>query len=93
MSACKAVQGLPNVNPYNAVAAAYNLVSANQQLSPPVQLAAASILIKVFSEHLGITLGELMNKAERMMEDLKNTQYYTPSSELAALEAYTKGEL
>lgn len=93
MVSCKAVQGLPNVNPYNAMAAAYNLVSANQQLSPPVQLAAASILIKVFSEHLGIPLGELMNKAERMMDDLRNTQYYTPSAELAALEAYAKGEL
>ena len=89
----KAVQGLSTVNPYHAMAAAYNLVSANQQLSPPVQLAAASILIKVFSDHLGITLGELMNKAERMMDDLKNTQYYTPSAELAALEAYTKREL
>lgn len=89
----KSVDGLPTVNSYHAVAAAYNLVSANQQLSPPVQLAAAAILIKVFSVHLGITLSELMSAAESMIYDLKNTQYYTPSAELAALESYTKGEL
>lgn len=85
----KARYQLPSVNPLTVVQAAYNAASSLQTFTPGEQVAAAAVLLKVMSERTGVSISELLNKAERMEKDA-DTNY---TREIRALREYVKEEL
>jgi len=85
----KARYQLPIVNPLLAVQAAYAAASALQDYTPGEQVAGVAVLLNVMSERTGVSLSELLDKAQRMEKDA-DTNY---TREIRALREYVKEEL
>lgn len=85
----KALYQLPTVNALKVAEASYAAVSALQSYTPGEQVAGAALLLKVMSEFSGVSVSELLNKAERI-EDHADSHYTTT---IRSLREYVKNEV
>ncbi|WAW09977.1 hypothetical protein NB640_12275 [Oxalobacter vibrioformis] len=77
------------VRPPEVVTAAYSLINTIQNIPKHDAVHALSLLMREVSSMLGVPVGELLNRADRIVGDL-NTHYH---SEIRALREYIKNEM
>jgi hypothetical protein len=85
----KARYELPTVNALKVLECAYAGLSALQSYTPAEQAAAVAVLFTEIASRIGISVSELIDKAERMAQHA-DTNYTTT---LRSLREYIKQEL
>jgi hypothetical protein len=65
----RAKDQLNSINAYKAVEIAYDAISFLQQHKPHEQVAGLAVLMRVVADRTGVSVSELMSKAERIERD------------------------